>query len=104
MATIRIFAFLLILLIIINCALARAMNDGDLISREKRYYYYLIINIYIIQLYKFRLLTGCAKVGSKCGTGLFGKSCCGSNVCNTTIKKCVAKGGGTSWVMDRNGK
>jgi len=103
MATIRIFAFLLILLIIINCALARAMNDGDLISREKRYYY-LIINIYIIQLYKFRLLTGCAKLGSKCGTGLFGKSCCGRNVCNTTIKKCVAKGGGTSWVMDRNGK
>lgn len=46
MANIRIFAYLLIVLIIVNCALARATNGDEFISREKRYYYHSIINIY----------------------------------------------------------
>ncbi|CAF0979389.1 unnamed protein product [Rotaria sordida] len=84
MANVRIFAFLLILLIIVNCVLAREGDSDDVHHREKRLFY-------------------CAKAGKKC-SGRFGKSCCGGLVCNRTSGKCVRKGSPTSWLGDRNGK
>ncbi|CAF2581741.1 unnamed protein product [Rotaria sp. Silwood2] len=84
MANVRIFAFLLVLLIIVNCALVQAQDFDDILHREKR-------------------LFTCAKMGKKC-SGVLSKSCCGGLVCNRTSGKCVRKGSGTSWLSDRNGK
>ena len=33
-----------------------------------------------------------------------GKTCCSGLKCNSTIKKCVPKAAGGSWLADRNGK
>ncbi|CAF1070321.1 unnamed protein product [Adineta steineri] len=84
MANIRIFALLLIVMMIINCTMVDARYHEGSISRSKR-------------------LFGCAKVHKSC-TGVFSKSCCSGTVCNTTIGKCVPKGNPISWLGDRNGK
>ncbi|CAF1431692.1 unnamed protein product [Rotaria sp. Silwood1] len=84
MANIRIFVFLLVLLIIVNCALTQARDVNSFSHREKR-------------------LFACAAIGKRC-SGVFGKSCCGGLVCHRTWGKCVRKGSATSWLGDRNGK
>ncbi|CAF3075212.1 unnamed protein product [Rotaria socialis] len=84
MTHLRMVTFALVLLIIVHFAVARTRDLGAISTHQKRF-------------------LGCAVFGKRC-LGLFGKSCCGDLVCNTTSGKCVRKGSSTSWLHDRNGR